>query len=121
MNAISESLVVFRGAAPQATRREILLGSRDQLGSLLLYQLPCCIVTSLSEFLESSSQVQFKVLVITFETLHGTGLGHLRDCLSLITLTQPFWSSRRGVWRYHQLWNFVGWDLARKPFLTPTL
>lgn len=52
-NAISESLVVFRGAAPQATRREILLGSRDQLGSLLLYQLPCCIVTSLSELLES--------------------------------------------------------------------
>lgn len=112
-NAISECLVVFRGVAPQATRHEILLGSRDQLGSLLLHQLPSCIVTSLSELLEFSSQVQFKVLVITFEALHGMGLGHLRDCLSdyinptLLVQQErgwelPLWSGRREIW-YHQL------------------
>lgn len=55
MIVIWESLKAFKYAAPQVARYKnlfIKLASMDQMRWLLLYQLPCCIATSLSELLD---------------------------------------------------------------------
>lgn len=50
-----------------------------------------------------------QVLVLIFKTLHGMGLGYLKDFLSLITSAHPIRSNNRGMLQPRLSRNYAWW------------
>lgn len=61
-------------------------------------------------------QMQLEVLVVTFKTLYGLGMGYLRDFFPRVS-TCPTQSSRLG----HSAKNVGWWGLEDRPFLQSSL